>query len=299
MTLSGTLVGMAIGLTAVVVLPRQGSSSQSPARRWSATALVEKASAYVSGYQSAFAFLVADEQYVQQIVFDGSRGPSSVAGGQPRQRTMRGELFLTYLGADRRWVALHDIADVDGVPVEGRENLRALLAVSSVQSVAARLFRHNARFNIGSVTRNFNEPTLALQVLERGSQSRFEFRIRPVDRIASAPALVALSFRERERPTIVRGLDGRPVFSTGDLIVDPDTGVVRRTRIAFRHESVDAELTTTFAWHERLDLWLPSVFTERYVTKPGRTNPTETITGEARYEHYRRFEGTGRVATTP
>jgi hypothetical protein len=292
-------MGVAMASAAVVALPMSGWSSHPPARQWSATALVEKAAAYVNGYQSAFAFLVADEQYVQQVVLDTSGGTSPVTNGQPRQRAMRGELFLTYLGADRRWVALHDIAEVDGVPVDGRENLRALLAVSSVQSVAGRLFRHNARYNIGRVTRNFNEPTLALQVLDSGSRSRFQFRIHHVDRIAQRSALVTLSFRERERPTIVRGLDRRPVFSTGELIVDGDTGVVRRTRIAFRHDSVDAELTTTFAWNERLDLWLPSIFTERYVTKPASGSPTEVITGEARYEHYRRFEGTGRVATTP
>jgi hypothetical protein len=291
------LVGIALACPAVALVPIPLIPSQASAPELKPGAIVAKASAYVGAYQQAFAFLVADETYVQQAAFDGPTGP--VPDGTrpaPRQRVMRGELFLTYLGADRRWVALHDIAEVDGTPVDGRENLRALLAVSPVQSVAARLFRHNARYNIGTVARNFNEPTLALQVLESGSRSRFEFRLLHVDRTPSGPALVTLSFRERERPTIVRGLDGRPVFSTGELTVEADTGTIRRTRIAFRHESIDAELTATFAWSDRLDLWLPSLFAERYVTGPRNGLPAETITGEARYENYRRFEGTGRIA---
>ena len=269
---------------------------QSAAPRLSAARVVASVSDYVRTYQQAFSFLIADEHYVQRASYETGLEPGRAISEGPRWRTMRGELFLTYLGADRRWIALHDVAEVDGVPVEGRDNLRALLAASPVQSVAARLFRHNARYNIGTIARNFNEPTLALQVLEPRHRSRFEFRIVDIDRNDPDASLVTLGFRERERPTMVRNLDGGPVFSSGEMIVEPAGGIIRSTRIRFRHESVDAELTTTFEWEARLDLWVPTTFAERYAAGPREGRPPETITGNARYDHYRRFEATGRMA---
>ena len=273
-----------------------GAFPQSAEPRLSAAGVVARVSDYVGGYQQAFSFLIADEHYVQRASYEAGTGKDRAVNAGPRWRAMRGDLFLTYLGADRRWIALHDIAEVDGLPVEGRDNLRALLAVSPVQSVAARLFRHNARYNIGTIARNFNEPTLALQVLEPRHQSRFEFRIVDVDRKDSDVTLVTLGFRERERPTIVRNLDGGPVFSSGEMIVDAIRGVIRWTRITFRHESVDADLTTTFEWDDRLGLWLPTTFSERYTAGPREGRPPETITCNARYGDYRRFEATGRIA---
>jgi hypothetical protein len=281
----------ATSAVAVTAHPPQAGEPDTSAR-----AVAARAASYVADYQQAFAFLVADEHSVQLATWDAG-GPTDPSR-TPVRRTLRGELFLTYLGADRRWVALHDVAEVDGQPVARRDDLRAVLAVSSVQSVAARLFRHNARYNIGSITRNFNEPTLALQVLDPGNRPRFEFRTTHSERVAEITR-VTLAFRERERPTLVRSLDSRPVFSRGELIVDAATGTIRRTRISFRHESIDAELDTTYDDHPRLGLWLPVLFQERYTGGPRNGLPPETITSEARYDNYRRFEVRASVVAKP
>ncbi len=260
--------------------------------------VVARASGYVAAYRKAFAFLVADETYSQRAEVARSAGGRGAIAGAIQQRTLRGEMFLTYLEADRRWVALRDVAEVDGVPVFDRTDLRALLAASSVQSVAARLFHHNARYNLGDIARNFNEPTLALQVLDAASLDRFRFRVDARSGDQSASGLVRLEFRERDRPTLVRSVDGRPIYSVGELMVEPGSGSVRRARIAFRHDVVEAELVTTFIWHDRLSLWLPSIFTERYTSKPRAGRAAETITTEARYDNYRRFEGRARIGTS-
>jgi hypothetical protein len=275
--------------------PSGAWSPQAPDRAIQAEAMVETIDAYLTGYRHAFRFLVADETYVQRVTLDAKPGDRGFE--LPRERVIRGEMFLTYLGTDNRWVALHDVATVDGQAVDGRENLRALLAVSSIQSVAARLFRHNARHNIGTITRTFNEPTLVLQVFEREARSRFQFRVGHIDRTAPTSTLVTLSFRERERPTLVRALNGRSILSTGTVVVDAASGAVRETRIALRDDPLAAELATTFGWNERLQLWVPSRFTEHYTASPRNSRPAETISTEARYENYRRFEGSGRVAT--
>ena len=290
---SAGLIVCTMAVTAGSAAPRSALHRQDS----SVGALVARCAEYIAAYQQAFAFLVADERYVQLAV-RVDRGARGGRSDEPRpiRRVMRGELFLTYLAADRRWVALHDVAEVDGTPVAAREDLRALLAVSPVQSVAGRLFRHNARYNIGSIARNFNEPTLALQVLDPLHRASFDFRVQDAGR-PFPPRVVTLTFRERGRPTLVRSLDGRAVFSSGEIDIEAASGTVTRTRIAFRHEAIDAELITTYAHDARLDLWLPTVFTERYTTGARDCRPAEVITADARYENYRRFEGRGRVVT--
>ena len=299
MTRAAGALGVFAGIL-VAAAPMGAARPQTAGPARSGAALAQRASAYVAGYQRAFSFMIADEHYVQRVEYDASAAGSPEESRAPaaasQSRSMRGELFLTFLEADRRWVALHDIAQVDGVEVSGRENLRALLAVSPVESVAARLFRHNARYNIGTILRNFNEPTLALQVLDPRQRPRFSFRAAGPAPRALPSTLVMLEFREREAPTLVRATDGGPVFSSGEMVVDAATGTIRWTRMAFRHESIDAELITTFAWDERLGWWLPAEFAERYAAGPRGRRPAETITGLARYDHYRRFAATGRIA---
>lgn len=276
----GALVG--VGATGV----SEGLPQGDPPSR----VIVGRAVAYLEEYRRAFSFLVADEDYVQHAV-----GTNADAPRLPTRRHLRGEMFLTYLGADRRWMALHDVAEVDGVPVAGREHLRALLESSDTESVAGRLYRYNARFNLGGVTRTFNEPTLALQVLDDAHRARFRFRIERTGRDGPDP-ITQLAFQERDRPTLVRSLQGGPVFSRGTIDVDAERGTIRGTRIVFQHDGIDAELVTHFEHDSRLELWVPTLLTERYVADAREDRPAEVITAEARYENYRRFEGRARMA---
>jgi hypothetical protein len=101
------------------------------------------------------------------------------------------------------------------------------------------VFALNARYNIGPVVRNFNDPMLALLPLHEARRRRFSFSQRPAPSETSSDGAVLLTFEERDRPTIVRDTGGRPVFARGDLLVQPATGVVSRTRIAFTHDGVD------------------------------------------------------------
>jgi hypothetical protein len=266
---------LAIGLVA------QGSQRPAP----SVKTLTTAASAYVADYETRFAFLIADEDYSQQTLDAG--------GQQTGQRTTHGELFLTFLPADRQWIAVHDVADVDGQPVTDREDLRALLQRGSIIPVAQRVADRNARFNIGSVTRNFNEPTLGLLVLEAKRASNFKFGIARAEP-ESEPPLVTLAFTERDRPTLVKSTRGQAIFATGEVTIAVDTGAVRRTRLQFVDGPVRATLTTDYTLDARLGLWVPSVFTERYeLTR--RDVGDENIACEARYTNYRRFEVTARI----
>jgi hypothetical protein len=238
--------------------------------------IVSRATAYVERYAAELKFVLADEEYTQRTV--------DATGAVLRERRMRGELYLAFLPADGVWIAVHDIAEVDGRPVTDREDLRALLRRGEVSSVAKRVADRNASFNIGRVSRNFNEPTLPLLLLTPARVSRSRFRI-----VSAAQPAVTLSFEERDRPSLVRSRSGAHVFSRGTLAVDAATGRIEATTLELTDRDIEVRLQTIYEPNEKLGLWVPATFTERY------EGGGETTTCIAVYSNYRRFEVIGRI----
>lgn len=269
--------------------------------------LVQAATEYVETYERALTYLLADEVYRQQeTTGPGSvvDGPSQAApmtvggsvastgnlGARPwaTTRVLRGELFLTYLPANRLWVAVHDVASVDGKPVGNRESLQALLRDRSVADVAQHVKDRNASFNLGGY-RTISEPTFALKVVEGPNAARFEFT-RGAASTDRRTALVDLHFKERVRPTLVLHPDDHhSIESFGVLTIEAETGRVRRTRMQFADPTAGGEMTTTYAEERALALWVPVHFTEQWKSGGG------TVTGDARYTNWRRFQATGRI----
>ena len=284
-----TLAALGVACVTVAALEIHASRAGSLQTRPPSTdRLVAATIDYVRGYQEAFRFLVADEVSEQRVLL-----PSVSHEAPSQSRDTRGEMFLTYLDVERQWTAVHDVMEVNGVAVADRDDLPALLRQGTFASVARRIFDRNERFNIGRVRRNFNDPMLALLPFTQERRSRFSFSRGAIDPGPRAPASITLAFQERERPTIVRNVSGGPVFARGAVVIDPATSVVHKATISFRHDEVDAELTTDFVWEDKLSLWVPSVFTERYEAR--REKSADVTTVESRYSNYRRFEVTGRL----
>jgi len=256
----------------------------------STSALVAKAVAYVEEYQRTFSFLVADEEYRQRLITIGGEDTSELPA---EERHITGELFMTYLPVDRAWIAVRDVMEVDGTPVTDREDLRQLLQAGDVASVVGRLTDHNARFNIGSVARTFNEPTLPLLIFGERRVDNFRFERGRVDEWPDA-TLVTLTFEERRRPTLVRNARGAPVYSKGEIMLEAGTGRVRRTTFELRDGGITARQATTYRHEPKLGLWVPATFTERYEADK-ESGEREIIVVEATYSNYRRFEVTGRI----
>ena len=272
------VIGAAFALEATVA-----AISQAPDT--SPRAVVTAAMAYVTTYQKDFAFLIADERYTQTRL---------TPEGKPyEERTMNGEMFLTYVAADRDWIAVHDIAEVNGRPVADREDLRQLLLQGTeLRGITQKVAARNASFNIGHVFRNFNEPTMALRVLDHDPLRNFSFDRRRVV-VEGDVTLVTLEFRERGRPTIVRGERQRNLESRGEMTIEASTGRVRRTVFEVADGPLRAKLETVYAFEPRLDLWVPSTFSERYDLS--RPSEKETVLCEATYTNYRRFVTSGRI----
>jgi hypothetical protein len=279
-TIAGACLAFAVVATAVPTA-RPQKAADLPAL----DVLVARAADYVTAYQRDFAFLVADEQYVQDVNAPKEKFRES--------RTTKGEMFLTFIEADDEWVAVHDVVEVDGAPAQNKIDVRALLALGAVRSVAAQVVSNNARYNIGRVGRNINQPTFALLALGARRRANFSFSRGDVDRTQPARTLVTLRFKEGRDAAIVHTGENKPVPSRGDITIDADTGRVVRTLIEFELGSVKAEQTTTYSPEERLNLWVPTLFTEKYVLKAG--SRVETTTCTATYTNFRRFAATGRI----
>jgi hypothetical protein len=239
--------------------------------------LVERAAAYVDGYTGQLRFVLADEDSVQRTF--------GRDGAQTGERRLRGELYLAFLPVDRVWIAVHDISHVDDVPV-ARDDLLELLRQGEVSAVARRVADRNASFNLGSITRNFNEPTLPLLLLvtPRLTQVRFNRAA-----VGDAATSMTLAFRERDRPTLVRTRSGQPAYSRGTLTVDAVSGRIEATTLELEADGVRARLDTAYAHDSKIDLWVPTTFRERY--ERGR----EVVTVDSAYSNYRRFEVLARI----
>jgi hypothetical protein len=95
--------------------------------------------------------------------------------------------------------------------------------------------------------------------------------------------------RRRGRPpgarSRIRTTRAQDVKTKGLLWIDPGTGRVLKSELdAQIQRGLRARVATAYAPDERLQMWVPAWMTERYETE------SRTITGEATYTNFRRFE---------
>lgn len=247
-------------------------------------AVLAAATAYLQSYRESLEFVLADE-HTRQEVFDER-------GMRTGRRETSGDFFLAWVPADGGWLSVRDIRMVDGRPVEAGDDLRGLLNRGSMARIGRAMADRNARYNIGVVTRNFNEPMFALVILDPKQQTRFRFERQSVD-AGEDGTRVTLAFTERDRPTLVQGTSGGPVFTRGEVTLDAATGRLERSVVIARDGPTTAQLTTTFALNEKLDRWLPTLMQERYTHSSPRIK--EVVVAESTYTNYRRFEVSVRI----
>jgi hypothetical protein len=125
-----------------------------------------------------------------------------------------------------------------------------------------------------------------------------------------------VTYRETEKPTIVRTTAGRDAPVSGMLWIDPIDGRILRTRLEMRAEieqSVETSdrgagaapvqtsvgITVSYEQNARFGLLLPSEMRESYEVAPARRTgsqkPLTTITCVAAYADFRTFETSGRL----
>lgn len=277
MKILSLLVGMAVGVSALAQEPvRQPDTSPG--------AVLKAASTYVETFREAMGFVLANEVTMQEVFDEMSR--------RTTKRETSGEFFLSYAPTDGGWLSVRDITKVDGKEVEAGDDLRGLLTQGSMAKIGRAMADRNARYNIGMVTRNFNDPMFAFVILDEANRSRFKFERQNVSK-SGDDTLVTLAFTERDRATLVRGMSGNDVPTRGELTLDAATGRLVRSVIILKNGPTTAQLTTTFTFNESLKMWMPSVMQERYTHSSARTK--QVVIAESKYTDYRKFGVTARI----
>jgi hypothetical protein len=252
--------------------------------------VLDRLDAYLERYESSLATVVAEERYWQTLEVGGSRTKT------PRTRVLVSDYALARAAGGHAWTGFRDTYEVDGMPVRDREQrLLGLIADGSDDSArqALRISRENARYNLGEdiVARTINVPTVALDFIHPRHRSRLSFEKRGEEVIDGVRAWV-LSFRERDRPTLLRTPDGRDRRAHGAVWIDPATGEVWRTDLSW-DGAPEGMIVVHYRRDERIGALVPDMMLEEYRGAKG------LVLGKATYANYRRFETAGRVLTSP
>ena len=261
--------------------------------RPSAKDLLARGADYVRKFEQDFSTVISLELYEQRAEQRRQGMPRASVPLSSLDRTLRSEMLFTRLPGGS-WLTVRNVRTVDGKPIADSEDR---LERALTQSGSARLLRaladEGARFNIGRIRRNVNDPTLALRFLSRDLQEGFKFSLAGREPIDGVDAW-KLSYAERGSPSLVRGSRNEDLPATGAIWLSVD-GTVLRTSfgIADNHTRLDATNVVDYARDAKLEMWVPVRMSETYVQRIGSTE--ERIVCTATYSDFRRFETSARV----
>jgi hypothetical protein len=266
----------------------------------SISVLLAQAATYERQFEREFSTMVGQEHYEQRW-----SGFSRELDSSPnRQRVIESEVLFVWLPEEESWLTARNVRIVDDSPVRDSESrLERLLAAPTDDLVARvrRLRDESARFNLGPVERNFNDPTMVLQFLSAKIQPRLRFEKRGRDTI-DGKLVWRLAFTEHVRPTLIQS-NGKDVRATGEVWIDATDGAIVRTlvNLSDTRSGLKALIDVTYRRDPRFAVWVPSRMQERYERSGrayyfGENRPfTDRIDCVATYTDFRRFETAGRL----
>jgi hypothetical protein len=260
---------------------------------------------HVRQFDASFASVIGDEDYVQI---------DDLAQNSER-RLIHSEVLSVWIPDARRWMWARNVLTVDGAAVDGGSRLDE--AATSAPDLLQRLLairNEGARFNLGAVDRNFNDPTFALLFLDPGMQPRFKLQLDGTAKIGDTDT-VKISFSEQKKPTLVR--DGsKDAPAKGSVWVTPSDGAVVRTQLTVVLKDVvpvgrrpliwtslgvvpgnidiAADIEVDYQHDAGMESWVPAQMRERYHQSFG-----ETIRCTATYTNFRKFRAAARLIPDP
>jgi hypothetical protein len=248
--------------------------------------LLDRAGAKVESYLATLPTLVATETMLQRVSVPTGRTADA------DRRVWIAEVAWVSLPDEGEAIAVRDVLEVNGQPVTGdRSRLVDLLhgVRRGTWDEARALLDEGARHNLVPGSRNFNLPTVALFFLHPDRRPRFSWKGQVPRRTAppsSAP--IEIAFREKSRPTVIRGERGEQIYSRGHVWLSPD-GTVVRTELRLEIERVKYTLEARFGMDPGLALVVPVTLHEIYAAPDG------VVTSAATYSNYRRYQTGARL----
>lgn len=195
--------------------------------------VMARVAAYVASYGEKAAVVVATENY-RQFVSVSFSSWSAGTGGEARPRDLVAEFAIVRAGDG--WTGYRDVLEFDGRPVQDRRDRLVSLLTDTAgdASELVRIANENARFNVGPIIRNFNVPTAALFFFTPKDLGRFTFTHKGTPKVDGIPTW-EITFKETQRPALIRTRGGADVPIEGTLWVKPDDGVVVKTLVRMKN----------------------------------------------------------------
>ena len=248
--------------------------------------LLDRAGTYVQRYEERFAVVISDEAYEQRVDGRSYRGA--------RFRKIASEMMFLWLPGEKSWLSVRNVVSVDGSAIgNSRKRLDRLLSDSAPVGIAhlRRMRDEGARFNIGTIRRNFNDPMFPLQFLEPDKQPRFTFALAGRETIDGADT-TKVTFDERASPTFIQ--DGHRNLPTHGIFWLAEDGAVVRTRLEVRDplRGLSAIVLVNYRAEQKLDMLVPVTMHETYLAAGPNI---ERVECHAQYSGFRRFETAARM----
>jgi hypothetical protein len=285
-----------LAITAAVVAGLSGAewTEAQPGQRISLDDVLVRAGEYAIEYGQALTSVLADEDYTQRLVW--RRG-----GDLLQDRRLRSEIAFIRLTDSTEWLTFRNVLAVDGAPVaQSAGRLERLFRAStrSLPEQARLIAGESARYNLGPFTREINVPTTALHFVHPAHRANCRFDKEREEIVAGEPTWV-VSFKERDRGSLVRRGDGRNLPAEGRLWIVPSNGRILRSELVVKdfvsgRGGSRVEIHVTWRRDETLDLLVPGEMRERYegpwtATRAPKQRERYDIDGVASYTNYRRF----------
>ena len=256
---------------------------------------IARVAEYVWEYGKELSSVVSEETYTQEatgpgavagrsVVLDGNAISTSPNAGGKTTQTLISDYLQVKVPNLEGWLPFRDVFEVDGQRVRDRQDRLVKLFVQAsperTLENAMEIVRESARYNIGSVRRDLNLPTLPLWFLEPPNTRRFNFR-KAGEETVSGRRVWVVEYTEVFHPTFIKTPNGEDIVASGKIWAEPTTGRVHRTLLT----ASIATITVNYALRPEVPgLWLPVTMEEQY------SRADVMIKGKATYAKFRQFQ---------
>ena len=305
-TLRGGATGRAVDVPGTLILdvttgtrggtPRVFAQAQQEIEAPSLASVLAAAGQYVTEFRDQLSLIVAEERY-RQRASTPTQPVRGFAGFEDQRRELRSDFLLVRPESADQFVEYRDVFEVDGRPVRDRQERLTDLFLNpsrAARSQVRTIVIESARYNIGTIYRTLNTPTLALVLLYPAYQPRVAFS----RTTASTPSLDlemdergrstdvwVIEFTESGVETLVRGQRGNALPAEGRFWIEPASGVVVASELIVDDADVSGLVSVRYALDPDIDARVPVEMRERYRDRRG-----SRIDGTATYTRFRRFQ---------
>ena len=200
-------------------------------------------------------------RYVASVV-NGLANPAAVVAeehftlSKPDRRVTAELLLVGYPGARRDLIPYRDVWQVDGRPIEGREQRLVDLFVNPTDSLRNQI--RKIWLDADAYVPSAFNPMFVVAFLQSDFQARFEFTVNDAGK-DWPPQVKAVTFVEVGRPTLLRqGTFGDiDVPTRGTAWIEETTGRILQTELEVGRGRSAPTMVTTFGLDDRLQVTVP------------------------------------------